>query len=193
MMRMSHNLALGAPALRRRGAALPIAGAIFGLGMVIGTLARPALTPQRVASSHRVVTAAPASEARSAVPPLRRFDLRLTYPAQVVRVIDGDTFAARVEVWPGLSVDTKVRLRDIDAPELHARCAYEHIKAEAARDALLTILAEGNVAISRVGMDKYAGRVDAAVSTRNTADVSAALRDGGWARSYSGGRRRGWC
>lgn len=191
-MGANHNLALGA--LRRRGAALPIAGAIFGLGMVIGTLARPALWPQHLASNHRVVTAAPASEARSAAPP-RRFDLRLTYPAEVVRVIDGDTFAARIEVWPGLSIDTKVRLRDIDAPELHARCAYEHVKAEAARDALLTILAEGNVAISRVGMDKYAGRVDAEVSTRNTADVSAALRDGGWARSYGGGRRRvrGWC
>jgi len=58
---------------------------------------------------------------------------------------------------------------------------------------LLMILAEGNVAISRIGMDKYAGRVDAAVSTRNTADVPAALRDGGRARSYSGGRRGSWC
>jgi endonuclease YncB( thermonuclease family) len=34
-----------------------------------------------------------------------------------------------------------VRLRNIDAPELHAGCADEHDKAEAARVALQTILA----------------------------------------------------
>jgi micrococcal nuclease len=47
--------------------------------------------------------------------------------------------------------------------------------------------------IAQVGPDKYAGRIDAVVSTRNTADVSAALLSGGWARSYGGGRREGWC
>jgi hypothetical protein len=49
------------------------------------------------------------------------------------------------------------------------------------------------VAISRVGLDKYGGRVDAAVSTRSTADVSAALFNGGFARRYAGGRRGSWC
>ena len=63
------------------------------------------------------------------------------YPAEVVRVIDGDTFEARVRVWPGLDVNTKVRLRNIDAPELHARCADELGKAQAARAALEAMLA----------------------------------------------------
>jgi endonuclease YncB( thermonuclease family) len=189
-MGVSHNLALAT--LRRRGGALTVAGTILGLGMAIGTLARPAVTP-RLASNDRVTAAAHENAMRYASPPLRRFDLRLAYPVEVVRVIDGDTFAARIDVWPGLSIDTKVRLRDIDAPELHARCADEYVKARAARAALATILAEGDITISRVGADKYSGRVDAAVSTRNTPDVSAALRDGGWARSYGGGRRRGWC
>ncbi len=190
---MSHNLSLAALAPRRHGGAVAIAGAIFGLGLVTGAVVRPALTPQRPAPGDRAFAATRDSDALSAAAPRRRFDLRLTYPAEVVRVIDGDTFEARVEVWPGLSVDTKVRLRDIDAPELHARCADEHVKAEAARAALTTMLAEGDVAISRVGVDKYGGRVDAAASTRNTADVSAALRNGGWARSYDGGRRGSWC
>ncbi len=123
----------------------------------------------------------------------QRLDPRFTYPADVLRVIDGDTFEARVRVWPGLDVDTKVRLRGVDAPELHARCADEYVKAQAAHAALETILAEGEVAISRVGIDKYGGRVDAAVATRSTADVSAALLNGGWARSYDGGRRKSWC
>jgi endonuclease YncB( thermonuclease family) len=98
-----------------------------------------------------------------------------------------------VRVWPGLEVDTKVRLRNIDAPELHARCADELAKAQAARAALETLLGAGGVTISRVGIDKYGGRVDAAVATRDTADVSAALLNGGFARSYDGGRRGSWC
>jgi len=98
----------------------------------------------------------------------------------VIHVIDGYTFEAR---WPGLNVDTEVRLRDVDAPELHARCAEELAKAQAARAALETILAAGGVTISQVGIDKYGGRVDAAVATHDTADVSAALLTGGWARN----------
>jgi endonuclease YncB( thermonuclease family) len=81
----------------------------------------------------------------------------------------------------------------VDAAELHARCAGELAKAQAARAALETILAEVGVGISQVGIDKYGGRVDAAVSTRATADVSAALLNGGFARSYDGGRRGSWC
>jgi endonuclease YncB( thermonuclease family) len=115
------------------------------------------------------------------------------YPAEVVRVIDGDTFEARVRVWPGLDVSTKVRLRNVDAPELHARCADELAKAQAARAALETMLAAGGVTLSRVSLDKYGGRVDALVATRDTADVSTALLNGGWARSYEGRRRAGWC
>ncbi len=108
-------------------------------------------------------------------------------------MIDGDTFEARVHVWPGMEITTKVRLRGIDAPELHARCEDERVKALAARDALARILDEGAVGIIQVGQDKYGGRVDAAVSTARTADVSAALLEGGFARRYSGGRRGGWC
>ena len=122
-----------------------------------------------------------------------RVDGQQAYPAEVLRVIDGDTFEARVRVWPGLDVNTKVRLRKIDAPELHARCADELVKAQAARAALETILAAGSITISRVGIDKYGGRVDALVATRDTADVSPALLNGGWARSYDGGRRGSWC
>jgi hypothetical protein len=40
------------------------------------------------------------------------------------------------------------------------------------------MLAAGGVTISQVGIDKYGGRVDAVVSTRDTADLSAALLNG---------------
>jgi endonuclease YncB( thermonuclease family) len=116
-----------------------------------------------------------------------------THPAEVLRVIDGDTFEARVHVWPGLDITTKIRLRGIDAPELKAHCPAERAMAEAARDALRDMLAEGAIGISAVTPDKYGGRVVADAATRSVASVSAALQAKGLARSYGGGHRRGWC
>jgi endonuclease YncB( thermonuclease family) len=117
----------------------------------------------------------------------------LAYPADVLRVLDGDTFEARIRVWPGLDITTKVRLRGIDAPELHARCPEERLKAEAARDALSALLAEGSVGILHVGLDKYGGRVLAEASTRLTASVADSLFAGGHVRRYAGGHRQSWC
>ena len=116
-----------------------------------------------------------------------------TQPAQVLRVIDGDTFEARVRIWPGMDVTTLVRLRGVDAPELRGRCVGERAQALAARDALMTLLREGAVAVARVTQDKYGGRVDADVSTARTVDVGQALIAAGVARRYDGGKRGSWC
>jgi len=164
----------------------------FALGVAAGAALRPTPNPL-AAPPMALATARTVDPVRPATPLSGRLDPGLSYPAEVLRIIDGDTFEARVRVWPGLDVDTKVRLRGIDAAELHARCSDELAKAQAARKALETILTEGGVTISRVGVDKYGGRVDAAIATRNTADVSAAMLNGGWARSYDGRKRGSWC
>ena len=184
---------LAAFAHPHRGNAWMIAVATFALGSVVGAALKPAVTLPAAAPMKPAVVAAPAGDAALAAPLARRLDPGLIYPAEVVRVIDGDTFEARVRVWPGLDVDTNVRLRGIDAAELHARCGDELAKAQAARTALETILGEGGVTVSRVGIDKYGGRVDATIATRNTADVATAMLTGGWARSYDGRKRGSWC
>jgi endonuclease YncB( thermonuclease family) len=169
-----------------RTSALSITGLIFGLGLAVGAIMRSPSTPvptMAAAGGWVLHTRYVAGV----------FDPELTHSARVLRVIDGDTFEARVRVRPGLEVTTRVRLRRIDAPELHARCAREYLKAEAARSALQRILSAGGVTVSQVGRDKYRGRIDAAVATRNIADVSATMLKGGFARSYDGGRRDGWC
>jgi micrococcal nuclease len=171
------------------GGVLMLAATIFGLGLAAGAT----LHPRGLTETQAFAAAMPHRDPTPELPIANRLDSSIVYPAEVVRVIDGDTFEARVRVWPGLDVDTKIRLRDVDAAELHARCAGELAQAQAARSALETLLAGGGVAISRVGIDKYGGRVDAAVSTRNAADVSAALLSGGYARSYNGGKRGSWC
>jgi len=164
--------------LPRHGTALLTAAAIFAAGLTLGAVIGPGLATR--ASSPPAAAPAPAT-------------LRAAYPAEVVRVIDGDTFEARVRVWPGMEATTRVRLRGIDAPEMKARCEDERVQAVAARDALARMLAEGAIGISNVGQDKYGGRVDADVSTGKTANVSGALLDLGLARRYDGGRRESWC
>lgn len=169
-------------------------GSMFAVGLLINAAVRPPsatrsaalAVPAFGAAAHTQPATLGSARPATAEP-------RFAYSAEVVRVIDGDTFEARVAIWPGVEINTRVRLRGIDAPELHARCDDEWRRAQRARAALEKILAQGGVTIAQVGPDKYAGRVDAVVSTRNTADVSAALLSGGWARSYDGGRRQGWC
>ena len=113
-------------------------------------------------------------------------------PVDVIRTIDGDTFLARVRQRDGRVLVARVRLRGIDAPEMKASCQDELDKAQAATGALRDLLGQGGVTIANLGPDKY-GRVLANVATRRTADVSAALLAGGYARSYNGGHRDGWC
>ena len=94
----------------------------------------------------------------------------MRHPVDVIRTIDGDTFEARVHLWPGLDLTTRVRLRGIDAPELKASCPQELQMAEAASDALRGLLGEGEVTIFNIGPDKYNGRVVADVATRQTGE-----------------------
>jgi endonuclease YncB( thermonuclease family) len=115
------------------------------------------------------------------------------YPARLVRVVDGDTFEARVQAGSGGGFAVRVRLRSIDAPELNARCHSEYERAVAARRALAAILAEGDLRIWNVGPDKYDGRIVAEAATRRTPDVSQAMRATGHVRRYAGGQRQGWC
>jgi len=154
--------------------------AIFAAGLTLG-----AFVGSR-AGGHSI--APPAGRPVNATAPLRA-----VYPAEVVRVLDGDTFEARIKVWPGMVAITRVRLRGVDAPEIKARCEDERAKALAAKDALTRMLSEGAVSLANVSQDKYGGRVDAEASTTNTRDVGETLLALGLARRYDGGRRVSWC
>ncbi len=54
--------------------------------------------------------------------------------ARVVSVYDGDTMVVDTEPWPGLTVHTKVRLAEVDTPELRGECQAEKDMAIRARD-----------------------------------------------------------
>ena len=167
----------------RSGAGFVLAAATFAIGVGVGATIGPVTASRSISDA----PPPPPSDARE-------FSVaRASHPVEVLRVVDGDTFEARVNLWPGLDITTRVRLRGIDAPEMKARCSEERNKAESARSALRVLLDQGEVGISQVSLDKYGGRVLASASTRATPDVSAALLSAGMGRRYSGGQRDGWC
>lgn len=116
-----------------------------------------------------------------------------TVEATVVDVLDGDTFVAEAQVWPGQTVRTNVRIRGIDAPEMKSRCAAEYRAALRARDALAQLIGKGSVSISNIGGAKYYGRVLADVKTRDGVPVASEMLGRSLVRAYSGGRRKSWC
>lgn len=114
-------------------------------------------------------------------------------PARVLAVIDGDTVVARVRIWIGQEVETRVRLAGIDAPELHGKCPQERTLAVMARDFLGRRVDGAEVTLRDVHYGKYAGRVVARLAADGVPDLSQALIDRGLARAYDGGARASWC
>ena len=119
------------------------------------------------------------------------------FPAQVVRVVDGDTIEVSVRIWLGQTIQTRVRLAGIDAPELRGKCAAERDLAGRAKTALGVLIGVGDgagkVSLRNLRYGKFAGRVVAAVVTADGRDAAAVLVSQGLARVYAGGRRADWC
>ena len=62
-------------------------------------------------------------------------DARYKYPARLIRVVDGDTIDARVDLGFGISIDERFRLMDVSAEEIHGVTAGSpgHCKGLAAK------------------------------------------------------------
>lgn len=109
--------------------------------------------------------------------------------ATLVRVIDADTLLVRARVWLDLEVMTRVRIRDVNAPELRSRDAGERERAEAARRFTATLVEGAALTLTEIGQDKYGGRVVARVSAGGE-DLGAALLASGHARPMGPRGRR---
>jgi endonuclease YncB( thermonuclease family) len=112
--------------------------------------------------------------------------------ADPIRVIDGDSLVVRAHIWLGQTVETIVRVRGIDAPEIDGKCREEKMLATAATDRLRELVADGTLLLSNIEPDKYGGRVLSEVATGGK-DVGAEMLQAGLARPYEGGLRGGWC
>lgn len=115
-------------------------------------------------------------------------------PATVDYVLDGDTFAARVLLDEDITITVRVRLADVDTPEINGKCEREIEMALRARDRLTELLPVGTtVDLRDIADDKYLGRIDARVFTSDGRDVSRILINEKLGRPYDGGRRDSWC
>ncbi|HZP20946.1 MAG TPA: thermonuclease family protein [Bauldia sp.] len=112
--------------------------------------------------------------------------------ADVIRAIDGDTIEVRATIWIGQELTTAVRLRGIDAPELHGKCPMEKAKAAEAAEHL-AVIARGSVQLTNVENDKYGGRVIADVTDETGETLSARMLASGLVHPYDGGERAPWC
>jgi endonuclease YncB( thermonuclease family) len=115
------------------------------------------------------------------------------YAAKVVRVVDGDTLEIEVEVWPGLTARSRVRLAGINTPESRGRISDCEREAGKRATAFTRAWVEeaGTLTVVLSAQDKY-GRPLVRV-LRDTEDLAAALIAAGLAHPYGGGKRGAWC
>jgi endonuclease YncB( thermonuclease family) len=109
-------------------------------------------------------------------------------------VFDGDTFSAKVNMENGARISVRVRIRNMDAPELHGECDYETNLADKSKARLTQLMPKGTkVMLSKIKDDKYLGRIDALTALPDGRDAGDILVSEGLARPYSGGKRKSWC
>lgn len=102
-----------------------------------------------------------------------------------LRVMDGDTFA---------HAGQRIRIADIDTPEVDGRCPEETALAAKATSRLRTLLAEGPFELHSLpdGRDRDRHGRQLRIVTRDGRSIGDVLVAEGLARTWSG-RREGWC
>lgn len=105
-------------------------------------------------------------------------------PAEGVRITcvhDGDSFIVDRE---------RIRIADIDTPDLDGQCAYEKQLALRSRDRLVQLLNGEPFQIHRQGEDRYGRTLAVVVNSRGS--IGDQLVREALARTWSG-RREPWC
>lgn len=112
-------------------------------------------------------------------------------PAEIVRVIDGDTLRVRAAVWINQTIEVSVRLAGVDTPEImRPECRAERIMADAAKSTVES-LAGDTVQLRNIRHGKYAGRVVADIETASGEDLGAYLLSAG--QAVREGDHDPWC
>ena len=111
----------------------------------------------------------------------------------VYRVHDGDTFTINILGCPDvLCQRIPVRINGIDAPEIRGKCSLESLGAQAAKKYLSgQVMNAKDIALHDPTRDKYF-RISAYVFVDGV-NVGDEMVKQGLARTYSGGKRAGWC
>lgn len=131
--------------------------------------------------------------ATASQPAAARTVLEGPIPAQVMRVIDGDTVEVRALIWIGQEIVVRVRLAGVDTAELRAPCEQARNAALEAKAFVAREVEGAAVVLTRIHGDKYFGRVVGHILTPKGEDLSGLLLSAGLARPYQGRRRTAAC
>lgn len=108
----------------------------------------------------------------------------LDAPEVVRRVIDGDTIV--------MTSGERVRVANVDAPEMRCRCEAECYLAQRATQVTRMLTRDGVFLARQPNRDRYR-RTLARVVLRDGRDLGEVLVARGLGRSYHGERRLSWC
>ncbi len=111
---------------------------------------------------------------------------------KLIKVIDGDSFIARIEIWPKTEITATIRLAGIDTPELRGKCTKETELAQKAKTFTREWLTTAPLSLTNIKQGKYANRYIATVNRFNdTQDLSDALLINKLAQPYPS--PKSWC
>jgi len=95
--------------------------------------------------------------------------------ARVERIIDGDTLIVKAKIWLGQELTVRVRLAEIDTPEMNSRDQKIRRAAWNAYKALFRMTHDRKIILRNIRSGKYAGRVIAETFLTDGTNISNEL------------------
>lgn len=118
------------------------------------------------------------------------------YKADLIRVIDGDTLVAMLDLGFECRYEAKVRFAGVNAPESRTRDKREKALAKVATDRVVELLSGSELQVLSFGKGKF-GRVLGVpyyipAGRAKKINLCDQLIVEGLCREYNGGKRRSW-
>lgn len=120
----------------------------------------------------------------------------VTYNANILRVIDGDTVVIEASFLPApLKKELSVRIYGVDTPEkgFRSKCPQEDQRSQAATQFTKQVITSSRVRqVTLYDWDKYGGRVlgDIVLDGKS---LRVLLIQNNYAREYFGEQKQSWC
>ena len=114
-----------------------------------------------------------------------------SYNATVVKIIDGDTVDALIDVGFSIMTKKRIRFRGINTPESRTRDVEEKIKGLAAKDRVVQLLSENDnkFILKSYGVGKYGRCLGELFVDAHEESINQVLINEGHATEYWGGKR----
>ena len=114
-----------------------------------------------------------------------------SYNATVVKIVDGDTVDALIDVGFSIMTKKRIRFRGINTPESRTRDVAEQIKGLAAKDRVVQLLSENDnkFILKSYGVGKYGRCLGELFVDAHEESINQVLINEGHATEYWGGKR----